>query len=319
MISNFNIIVMVLSAVALFLYGLRSFSDEIRAINSHTFKRRLGKLTTNRYNAFMVGAVMTAVIQSSSAVSAMTVAMVDAGVIGFQQSLAVFIGCNVGSTATSWLLALKLENIGPYFIVLGSIISMMPLRWNLYGKSVFYFGFILFSLSLISEVLVSVHNETWLTGLLSKSENIVMGVMMGTLATVVLQSSSLVTGLVILLAAQHMLTIDGAISIIFGCNIGTTTSALLGASKMGSAAKRSATANLLFNAGGLVLFLPFTYVMSDFVQYLTDDIRFQVAYAHIIFNVVTALMLLPFINRLSYWLWRKNSESASQNDTQLNA
>lgn len=319
MISNFNIIVMVLSAVALFLYGLRSFSDEIRAINSHTFKRRLSKLTTNRYNAFMVGAVMTAVIQSSSAVSAMTVAMVDAGVIGFQQSLAVFIGCNVGSTATSWLLAFKLENIGPYFIVLGSIISMMPLRWNLYGKSVFYFGFILFSLSLISEVLVSVQNETWLTGLLSKSENIVMGVMMGTLATVVLQSSSLVTGLVILLAAQQLISIDGAISFIFGCNIGTTTSALLGASKMGSAAKRSATANLLFNAGGLVLFLPFTYVMSDFVQYLTDDIRFQIAYAHIIFNMVTALMLLPFINRLSDWLWRKNPESALQNDTQLNA
>ena len=319
MISNFNIIVMVLSAVALFVYGLRIFSDEIKNINNHTFKRRLSKLTTNRYNAFVLGAAITALIQSSNAVSAMTVAMVDAGVIGFQQSLAVLIGCNVGSTVTAWLLALRLENIGPYFIVLGSIISMIPLRWNLYGKSIFYFGFILFSLSLFSEVLVSVQNESWLISLLKKSENRVLGVLMGAAATIVLQSSSLVTGLVILGAAQHMLPIDGAISIILGCNIGTTTTALLGASKMGSAAKRTATANVLFNAAGLLVFLPFTNAMSAFVQNLTDDIRFQVSYAYVFFNVITALMLLPFINRLSMWIWKQNPEAASQNDAQLNS
>jgi phosphate:Na+ symporter len=319
MISNFNLLVMVLSTIALFLYGLRSFSDEVRSINSNKFKSRLSRITNNRYSAFLLGTLITAIIQSSSAVSSMTVAMVDAGVISFQQSLAVLLGCNVGTTATAWLVTLKLENIGPYFIVLGTFISMMPLRWNLYGKSVFYFGFILFSLNLLSEVLATVQQEPWLVSLLDNADNLFLGVLMGTAATILLQSSSLVTGLIILLAAQQSLNIDSAIAIILGCNIGTTSTALLGATKMGSAAKRSATANLLFNAAGLILFLPFTYALSSLVQSMSDDIRFQVAWAHLIFNVVTALMILPFINRFAGWFWKNQKIEVSEDKAQLNA
>lgn len=304
MISSFNLIVLILATISLFLYGLRGFSDEIKNLNSDSFKDRLANISSHRFKAFLLGAVFTGIIQSSSAVTSIIVALVDSGMLTFKHSLALMLGSNVGTTTTAWLVTFKLNNIGPYFIVLGTIISAMPIRAHLYGKSIFYFGFILFSLDLINDVLQTSEHQKLIAQWLIHAENPFLGIFIGILATVLLQSSSLVGGLVILLATQQLIQLDSAIVIIIGCNVGTTSTALYSSIRMSKLAKRSALANLTFNVFGLILFLPLLTLLSSIVMQLDNRLEFQVAYAHLIFNLTTAMMVLPFMNKISAYFSR---------------
>jgi phosphate:Na+ symporter len=315
MISNFNVIVLVLATISLFLYGLRSFSDEIRHLNTDILKKRLSALSSNRFKAFALGAIFTGILQSSSAVTSITVALVDAGLLTFKQSLAVMLGSNVGTTTTAWLVTFKFNNIGPYFIVLGTLISAMPIRAHLYGKSIFYFGFILFSLDLVNNVLVNVKDDPDFIYWITLDKPIIFGALIGLAATILVQSSSIVSGLVVLLAGQGLLDIYEATAIIVGCNVGTTSTSLLASIRMNNVAKRSAIANFLFNLIGMLLFLPLITQFANWVIALDTRIEYQVAYAHLIFNVATTIMFLPFINFVVRWLAPKESapnESALQ-------
>lgn len=302
MISNFNVLILVLATISLFLYGLRSFSDEIRHLNTDTLKKRLSSLSSNRVKAFLLGAVFTGILQSSSAVTSITVALVDAGLLTFKQSLAVMLGSNVGTTTTAWLITFKLNNIGPYFIVLGTLISAMPIRAHLYGKSIFYFGFILFSLDLINDVLVNVKDNPDFIYWITMDKPIIFSAVIGMIATILVQSSSIVSGLVVLLAGQGLINIYEATAIIVGCNVGTTSTSLLASIRMNKIAKRSALANLLFNFTGMLLFLPFITQFADWVSLLDTRIEYQVAFAHLFFNIATAFLFLPFINMVVKWL-----------------
>src|SRR6185369_1135501 len=117
-----------LSAIVLFLYGLQAFSSELQAVGGNALKSWLGRVTANRLRGFLVGAFATAIVQSSSAITALAVTLVDAEVISFRASLGVLLGANVGTTATAWLVSFKLTGIGPAFIVLGALVSMLPSR-----------------------------------------------------------------------------------------------------------------------------------------------------------------------------------------------
>ena len=138
------------AAVVLFLYGLQGFSHELQGIGGTALQSWLGRVTASRWLGFVTGALTTAVVQSSSAVTALTAALVDSGVISFGASLAVVLGSNVGTTATAWLVSFKLTGIGPFFLVLGAVVSAVPTRLQVIGKAVFYFGLIFFALDLIS-------------------------------------------------------------------------------------------------------------------------------------------------------------------------
>jgi phosphate:Na+ symporter len=307
MISNFNVIVLVLATISLFLYGLRSFSDEIRHLNADKLRERLSMLSSNRIKGFLLGAIFTGVLQSSSAVTSITVALVDAGVLKFTQSLAVMLGSNVGTTTTAWLVTFKLNNIGPYFILLGTLISAMPIKAHLYGKTIFYFGFILFSLDLINDVLYNMRGNENFIYWITYDKPLIMNILIGMIATILVQSSSLVSGLIVLLSSQGLLDIHEGVAIIVGCNLGTTSTALISAIRMNQFAKRSAIANFLFNAVGLLIFIPLIPSLAQIVQNLDQRMEYQVAYAHLFFNLATALLFIPFINRLSRWLEPKNN------------
>jgi len=138
------------SAVLLFLYGLQGFSRELQDVGGTALQSWLGRVTASRWLGFLVGALATAIVQSSSAITALAVTLVDASVISFRASLGILLGSNVGTTATAWLVSFKLTGIGPVFIVLGALISVLPVRARYIGKAVFYFGLIFFALDLIS-------------------------------------------------------------------------------------------------------------------------------------------------------------------------
>ncbi len=290
--SNLRILLSIVSAIVLFLYGLGAFSHEIQEVGGETLKKSLARLTESRWMALLLGAVATAIIQSSSAVTALTVALVDAGAISFRSSLGVLLGANVGTTSTAWLVSLKLTSIGPFFIVFGTVVSALPTRFRILGKAAFYFGFIFFSLDVVSFTLKPLAQSPMFAEVLSRATAPLAGVLAGMAVTAIVQSSSITTGLCILLVQQNLLAATAAIPIVVGANIGTTATALVASLKMQRTARRVAVANLCFNVFGVMLFLPFLGWFATEVVDFAGDPGMAVAWAQLIFNVVMALAVL---------------------------
>lgn len=300
-----QITIVIFSAIALFLHGLNSFSKEVKEIGSDYFKTWIGKITKNRLSGFLLGALLTAIIQSSSAVSSITVALIDAGVISFANSLAMMLGANVGTTTTAWLVSFKVGQIAPVFIVLGSLISIIPTRIKTAGKSIFYFGLILFSLELINQSLTPLKDDPRITEVLSLADNHLLGLFAGIFVTIMVQSSSVTTGLAIILAQQGVLSIEAAVAIIFGSNVGSTSTALIASINMTPSAKLAAKANLLFNCFGVVICLPFISWFVTLAERIAEGIGYQIAFVHLFFNIVISIIMLPFIKQFGHWLMRQ--------------
>ncbi len=296
----------VISAIVLFLYGLEGFSRELRNAADETLQRVTHTLTKNRARGFALGAVLTAVLQSSSAVSSIVVALVDSGAITFRNSLAVLLGANVGTTSTAWLVSFKLTGIGPFFIVLGTLLSSTRHKVRIFGKAVFYFGFVLFALDLVSTSLLPLRQSPMLNELLGASASLPLAALTGMLVTALVQSSSVTSGLAILLVQQGSVAAPAAIAVTIGANAGTTITSLLASAKMNPSAKRSARANLLFNLAGVLLLLPFLGPFSALVIGLGHEPSRSVALAHLIFNAAIALPFLIWLGpceRLLLELW----------------
>ncbi|MBT4162026.1 MAG: Na/Pi symporter, partial [Gammaproteobacteria bacterium] len=159
----FAVITAAVTAVILFVFGLDHFSAEIQKISGERFRRFLGRTTKIPVIGVLLGALITAVIQSSSATSVITISLVNAGVLSFKNSVAIIFGSNIGTTVTALLVAFKLTNFAPWLIILGFILSLMQNRLSIFGKSIFYFGFVFFTLNLISDSLSPLQqNEAFL-------------------------------------------------------------------------------------------------------------------------------------------------------------
>ena len=257
------------------------------------------KVTTSRFLGFLVGAFATAVIQSSSAVTALTVALVDSGVITFGASLSVLLGSNVGTTATAWLVSFKLTSVGPIFIVLGALVSVIPGRFSVGGKALFYFGLILFALNLVSSELEPLREQQWFVEWMTRAQKPLIGVLVGALFTALVQSSSVTTGVAIILVQQNALPAVAAIPIVLGANVGSTTTALVASRHMEAVAKATAKANFAFNLLATLIFFPFLGFYSRAAVALTDDAAMAVAWAHLGFNIAIAAVFLPVLGWIS--------------------
>jgi phosphate:Na+ symporter len=297
--TTFNAVIAIVATISLFLFSLRGFSKELQAHGAERLKNWLSKITSNRFSGFLLGAVLTAVIQSSSAVTSITVSLVDSGVIAFFNSLAVLVGANVGTSFTAWLVAFKLDYLGSWLIVIGTIVGFLPHRIHLAGKSIFYLGLILFSLQLISHTLEPLSERPEVFSILAQADTIYIGILAGMIITALVQSSSVTTGLTIILAGQGFLGLPGAIAIVIGCNLGTTSTALLASLSLSKNAKNVAIANLLLNAIGLLIFLPFIYWFTQIIAATQLDIVYQIAMAHLIFNLVLAAIALVSLKPFS--------------------
>ena len=290
--STFRIFLSIVAAIVLFLYGLGAFSQEIQRVGGDTLKSWLGRLTERRWRALVLGALATAIVQSSSAVTSLTVALVDAGTISFRASLGVLLGANIGTTSTAWLVSLKLTSIGPFFIVFGTLLSALPTRLKILGKAAFYFGFIFFTLDVVSFTLKPLAQNPVFAEVLRESSTPLLGVLAGILVTAIMQSSSITTGLCILLVQQNLLPPAAAIPIVIGASVGSTSTALVASIKMQRTARRVAMANLCFNALGVVLFLPFLGWFAARVVAFVGEPGLAVAWAQLIFKIVMTLAVL---------------------------
>ena len=294
---DLTIIFTAITGLILFLFGIENFSKEIQRVAGDNFRRILAKFTNNRVVSTLLGAGVTSVIQSSSATTVIAVGLVNAGVISFANSLGIILGANIGTTITAQLIAFKLTAFAPVFIIAGFLVSIFGKRYKLIGKGIFYFGIVFFSLSLISGAVAPLKSDPAVIQWFGQFSNIFFALLMGILFTAVVQSSSVTTGIVVILASSGILTLGQGIPILLGANIGTTVTSFLAAMRLNLYAKRVAFAHFVFNLiGALILLL----VLSPFVNFISGlggDTAQQVANAHTIFNVSAAIIFLVFLKQ----------------------
>lgn len=302
----FNISLAALTAVVLFVFGLENFSREIERISGERFRKSISSATKLKVVGVLLGAVVTMVIQSSSATSVITISLVNAGVLSFKNSVGIIFGSNIGTTITAQLVAFKLTNFAPFFIVIGFFLSLLNTRASIFGKAIFYFGFVFFSLELVSNSLSPLQQNDYLLSVLTEPKNPLYALALGAIFTAVLQSSSVTTGLAIVFTQQGLIGLENAVPLIMGANIGTTVTAFIAVFNMDIAAKKTALSHLLFNVGGVLLFIPFLLLYGHKLVEYQSDPAITLAAVHLVFNVATSvvftLAITPFTKLVDYLL-----------------
>ncbi|MBD2859871.1 Na/Pi cotransporter family protein [Spongiibacter sp. KMU-158] len=293
--ETIHILMAGLTAIILFVFGLENFSREIERISGERFRKSLAKVTRIPAVGVLIGALVTAVIQSSSATSVIAISLVNAGILSFKNSVGIIFGANIGTTITAQLVAFKLTSFAPIFIITGFFLTVIRSRYSMFGKAVFYFGFVFFSLNLISSSLQPLQSNPALIAILTEPHNPLYGILFGCLFTALIQSSSVTTGLAIIFTQQGILGLENAVPLIMGANIGTTATALLSMVNMDASAKKTALSHFLFNIGGVLIFLPALYLFDDKFAQLDVDPAIALANIHLVFNLATSLIFIVFI------------------------
>lgn len=290
-----SIVIPVLSLVAVFLFAIQKFSNQIRRHADGGFKKALGEVTENPFRGIVTGTVFTSLIQSSTATTVILAGLVDAGFINFSHSLGVIFGANIGTTITSQLIALNVMSIAPYIILLGFFITYFGRTYKHWGKPIFYFGLVFFALSLISLYIEPARTNPTILTLFANISSLPVAILVGILFTSVVQSSTVTSGLAVILAGSGLLDLNQAFGIILGANLGTTITVVLASLPLGLEAKRVAAGHFFFNLIGIILILPFFTEFVSFAGSFSTNVPQQIAAAHIIFNVTFALLFLILV------------------------
>jgi phosphate:Na+ symporter len=292
---DWSVLFVIVPVVVLFLYGIERFSEEVRQAAGERFWTLLQNATKTPLRGALAGAGVSAITQSSTATTVIAVGLVNAGAISFLGSIGLVIGANIGTTITAQLVAFKLTAFAPVFVVGGFLLSLIRGPYRVFGKPIFYFGLVFFCLNLISAEIAPLQGDPEIIAILSMAENVLIGIAIGFVISNIFQSSSVTAGLVVVMAQSGLLTPTEAIPIILGANIGTTTTVLVVALRMNSAAKRTAVAQFLFNLLGVLLILPLLGPFSSLIETIGGSSAQQVANAHMIFNLSAAFVFLAAI------------------------
>ncbi|MCA9718076.1 MAG: Na/Pi cotransporter family protein [Myxococcales bacterium] len=310
--SILQILVAVAAGIILFLFGIEQFSKEVQALSGRRFRRFLARGTQNRFAGFLLGGAITALIQSSTATSVIAVGLVNAGVLSFRNTLGVLFGANVGTTVTAQLVALKLTDFAPALLLVGFFAGYLPFRWRVLNRAIFYFGLVFFSLNMVSASVAPLRSDPQLIAYLSSVETPVAGVLVGALFTAIVQSSSVTTGIAIILLEQDVIAFEGALPLVLGANVGTTVTALLAAASLDTSARRTAVSHALYNVGGVLLFLPLLRPFGWLLRALGQSPAFTLATAHLLFNAVVALIFLLALRPFAALIERLVPDDATQ-------
>lgn len=299
-----------LGGLALFLYGMQQMSDGLNAAAGEKMKVILERLTTNRFLGVLVGAGVTAIIQSSSATTVMVVGFVNAGMMTLRQAVWVIMGANIGTTITGQLIALDVSAFAPLLAFAGvvCIVFLKNEKLKHVGEIVAGLGILFLGMDMMSEAMMPLRDSKQFIALMTQFENPLLGILAGTIFTAAIQSSSASVGILQALAQGGAISFSGAIYVLFGQNIGTCITALLASVGTSRNAKRTTIIHLSFNIIGTIVFtiLCMTTPLENFVEQLTPGKpASQIANMHTLFNVATTLLLLPagnFLARMAEWI-----------------
>ncbi len=289
-----------------FIAGMNMMSDGLQKSAGAGMKKLLGSISSNRFAGVGVGATVTGIIQSSAATTVMAIGFVNAGIMTLAQATSIIMGANIGTTVTGIIVSLKSLNIGLYASALAFIGVMMTFFKNDKVKQIGHvicgLGLVFIGLDLMSAAFETDAMKSIFINIFASIEFPLLLILCGVLITALIQSSSAVTGLVIIMVGSGALYLDNALFIVLGSNIGTCVTAMLASIGTSTNAKRTAVIHLLFNVIGTVIFTAFIWIFKDAVvsilQTLIANPSMQIAWFHVFFNLITTALLLPFIKQL---------------------
>ncbi len=329
-------ILTLIGGLAMFLYGMNTMGQGLEKLSGSRLERILEKLTSNPIKSVALGALVTAVIQSSSATTVMVVGFVNSGIMKLSQAVGVIMGANIGTTMTSWLLSLtgiesdnlfiqllKPSSFTPVLAIIGVVLIMMKKSGKKRDIGTILVGFavLMFGMEMMSGAVKPLADNEGFRSILTMFSNPVLGIIAGAVLTAVIQSSSASVGILQAVCATGALTYGSALPIIMGQNIGTCVTALLSAVGANKNAKRAALVHLYFNLIGTVVFMILFYSVNAFVHFeFVEQAAGQagIAVIHSVFNVFSTLILLPFtklLEKLAYISVReKKTDTAASGD-----
>ena len=310
-----------LGGLALFLYGMQMMSAGLEAAAGNRMKRILERLTSNRILGVLVGAGITAVIQSSSATTVMVVGFVNSGMMTLQQAVWIIMGANIGTTVTGLLIALDVGAMAPLlaFVGVAFVVFLKKPILHHWGQIIAGLGVLFLGMGMMSDAMMPLRESQFFIDLMTQMSNPVLGILVGMIFTAIIQSSSASVGILQTLAASGLIGLHSAAFILFGQNIGTCITAVLASIGTSRSAKRTTIIHLLFNVIGTVIFTTIcilTPLTDLFESLLPASPSGQIAALHTTFNITTTLLLLPFGTQLAKIAERILPERASDNVNQ---
>lgn len=317
---NLKIIFGLFGGLAIFIYGMNMMSDNLQKACGSRMKKIISCVTGNPILGMAAGLVATAVLQSSSATTVMAISFVSAGLMSLPQAISVIFGANIGTTITAQIIAFKISNYIYLFVFAGFAISFFsststPIekikseKWKYIGQAIFAFGILFLGIETMGSVMKPLASSPIFTNLIERVSSVpVLGVLLGTVMTLVVQSSSATIAVLQNFAAQDIgdgatsvISLAGAIPILLGDNIGTTITALLASIGQSRNAKRTALAHTIFNVSGALVFIWLVSPFAKLIQFISpkgaevEVVARQIANAHTVFNIAMTVVWLPLI------------------------
>ncbi len=311
--------------LALFLYGMQMMSTGLEASAGNKMKEILEKLTSNRFLGVIVGAVITAIIQSSSATTVMVVGFVNAGMMTLQQAVWIIMGANIGTTITGQLIALDVGAIAPALAFMGVavIVFSKNQKWHHYASILAGLGILFIGMDMMSAAMKPLGQMPEFVALLTKFENPLLGILAGAGFTAIIQSSSASVGILQVLANGGVIGLESAAFVLFGQNIGTCITAFLASIGTSTNAKRTTVIHIMFNVIGTCIFtvLCLTTPIISLMKSMSDVPAQQIANLHTTFNIVTTIILIPFgtyLTKAAMTILKDKEEDKGSNELKLN-
>lgn len=300
------LLISLFGGLGIFLYGMKMMGDGLENAAGDKLKGIFDKITSNPVKGILTGAIVTAVIQSSSATTVMVVGFVNAGLMNLFQAAAVIMGANIGTTITAQIISFKFDAIAPLFLAIGAAMVLFAKNRKAreIGNIVLGFGILFLGLELMSAAMSPLAESDFFKNLIIRLKgHTILGLLLGMVMTAVIQSSSASTGILVALASTGSLPFEIAVPILFGCNIGTCVTALIASIGTSKTARKAALIHLFFNVIGSLMFIPFVGQFTALVTWISPgttgaDVQRQIANAHTIFNIINTFILVWFIKYL---------------------
>ncbi|MFI2858562.1 Na/Pi cotransporter family protein [Paenibacillus sp. JSM ZJ436] len=296
--------------LGIFLFGIKYMSDGLQKSAGDKMRGILERYTSNPILGVLVGIFVTILIQTSTGTTVMAIGLVNAGLMTMRQAIGVVMGANIGTTLTAFIVGVKIEEYALPIIAVGAffLFFISKKSYQYIGQIIFGFGTLFLGLSTMGGGLKPLRELEAFTGfMVDLADQPILGVLVGTVFTMIVQSSSATIGILQTIADEGMVSLRGALPILFGDNIGTTITAVLASIGASVAAKRTALVHVIFNVMGTIIFTLLLVPVEKLVLWLGEDvnIRMQIAYAHGLFNFTNTLIFLPLIPVLA-WLVTKS-------------
>lgn len=291
-----NIILFFLTGLALFLIGMFQLGTTVQRAFSVRIRENIRQSVKKPIYGLLIGLIATILAQSSSATTVLTVGMVSAGLINFYHSLGIILGADIGTTLTAQLVIFKFTDIAPCFIIIGVLLWLTCKdQWKIFGKMLFYFGLLFFGLALMADTMAPLKDSPFFIGLFKEIKNPFLGILIGIIFTLIVQASAVPIIILIFLARHNMVTLESAFPIVLGANIGTTVDAFLASFGTNINGKRVALAHSSIKILGTLIILPFLIPFYNFLKTLTPDIPQQIAFSHILFNLIIVIIFFSWL------------------------